>query len=193
MRFLIFNLVVAGALVYLVTGGDLSRMPSGDEAAHRVAKAAKVMVDHGHDIGNKVISQIRRTNDKPRRDNNGEAVTALTKTSPLIEPTPPILPRKVIPTKAPGRNQGLNTQVRAQSKSVDDNGEKSIPESVRTSPNLPPINDPTVLRRRAEVLAEGSSTNAVDTPNFMSPHDRRQELRALSEEMELLFASTMAR
>ncbi len=193
MRYLIFNLVVAGALVYLVTGGNLSRIPSSDEAAQRVAKAAKVAMDHGHDISNKMISQIRRTNNKPRQDDNGEAVTDLAKTSPLIEPTPPMLRRKVVPTKAPGRNKGLNNQARTQSKSIDENGEKSITKIARTSPNLPPIKDPTVLRRRAEVLAEGSSKNAVDTPNFMSPRDRRRELRALSEEMELLFASTMAR
>ena len=55
MRYLIFNLVVAGALVYLVTGGNLSRIPSSDEAAQRVAKAAKVAMDHGHDISNKML------------------------------------------------------------------------------------------------------------------------------------------
>ena len=193
MKFLIFNVVVAGALIYLVTGGDLSRLPSSGATAHRVTNAAKVVVDHGHDVVNKVIGQIGRTEDSPGRGKNGKAVTALVDPAAPTKLMPPVRRPKINQLTTPKRTQEPNSSVRDQSLPVNDDRDKSIPKIVRVTPNQPPISDPAVLQRRAEVLAESPAANAIDAPRFMSPRDRQRELQALSEAMELLSASTMAR
>ena len=193
MKFLIFNLVVAGALIYLVTGGDLSRLPSSDETAHRATNAAKVMVDRGHDLANKIIAQIDRTNDTPRREKNRKAAAALVEPGAPAKLMPPVLRHKVAPPTAPMHDQELNNTGRARLAPVDEDGKKAVPEIISTLPNQPQISHPEVLQRRAEVLAEGPVQNATNTPNFMSPRDRRRELHALSEEMEMLFAQSITR
>ncbi len=193
MKFLIFNLVVAGALIYLVTGGDLSRLPSSGETAHRVTNAAKVMVDRGHDLANKVIEQIGRTDDTPRRDENSKAATTLVEPGAPAKLLPPVhRPNFNTPT-VPKRTQEQNNQIRTPAATAKEDGKKPIHKIVVASPNSPSIRDPKVLQRRAEVLAEGPRQNATDAPIFMSPRDRRRELHALSEEMELLFAQSIAR
>jgi hypothetical protein len=193
MKFLIFNLVVAGALIYLVTGGDLSRLPSSGETAHRVTNAAKVMVDRGHDLANKVIGQISRTEETPRRDENGKAATAPVEPGVPAKLLPPVHRPNFNPPTVLKRTQEQNNQIRTPTASVKEDGKKPFRKIVVTSPNAPSISNPEVLRRRAEVLAEGLVQKATDAPRFMSLHDRRRELHALSEEMELLFAQTMAR
>ena len=193
MKFLIFNLVVAGALIYLVTGGDLSRLPSSGETAHRVTNAAKVMVDRGHDLANKVIEQIGRTDGTPRRDENGKAATALVEPGAPAKLLPPVhRPNFNTPTVTK-RTQEQNNQIRTPTAPVKEDGKKLIRKTAVVSPNPPSNSDPAVLRRRAEVLAEGPVQKAADALRFMSLHDRRRELHALTEEMELLFAQTMAR
>ena len=193
MKFLIFNLVVAGALIYLVTGGDLSRLPSSGAATHRVTNTAKVIVDRGHDIAQKVIGQIDSKEDLPGRNKNGKAVTARVDPAAPTKLMPPVHGPKINQLTTPKRTQEPNSSVRNQSLPVNDDGQKAIPKIVRVTPNQPPISDPAVLQRRAEVLAESPAANAIDAPRFMSPRDRQRELQALSEAMELLSASTMAR
>ncbi len=187
MKFLIFNLVIAAALIYLVTGGDLSRFASSSETAHQVTNAAKVMVDRGQTFADNVIKQINRTNSTRRRDKNGET-TAI----PAM-PEPPALHNKVVPPIAAGRDQRLNNSVQTPTAPVKKDDKKPIQKTVVPSPNMPSNNDPDVLRRRAEVLAEGPVQKSASTQRFMSPRDRRRELHALTEEMELLFAQNMAR
>jgi hypothetical protein len=193
MKFLIFNLVVAGALIYLVTGGDLSRLPSTGQTAHRVTDAAKVIVDRGRNVANKVIGQIGRTDDMPRQDKDGKVATALVEPAAPAKLMPPVRRPKINPPTAPKRTQEPNSSVRDRSLPVNGDGKKAMPKIVRATPNQPPISDPVVLQRRAEVLAESPPPNTVDAPRFMSPRDRQRELQALSEEMELLSASTVAR
>jgi len=193
MRFLIFNVVVAGALIYLVTGGDLSRLPSTDEAAHRVTNAAKIMVDRGHDLANKVIAQIDRTDDTTRREKNGGVATALTKPGAPAKLMPPVLGQKVAPPTTPRHDQELNNSGRTRLALVDGDSKKVVPEIDSAVPNQSQISDPEVLQRQAEVLAEGLVQNATNAPLFMSPRDRRRELHALSEEMEMLSAQSIAR
>ena len=193
MKFLIFNLVVAGALIYLVTGGDLSRLPSSGAATHRVTNTAKMIVDRGHDIAQKVIGQIDSKEDLPGRNKNGKAVTARVDPAAPTKLMPPVRRPKFDQLTTPKRTQEPNSSVRNRSLPVNDDGQKTIPEIVRVTPNQPPISDPAVLQRRAEVLAESPAANAIDAPRFMSPRDRQRELQALSEAMELLSASTMAR
>ncbi len=193
MKFLIFNLVVAGALIYLVTGGDLSRLPSSGAATHRVTNTAKMIVDRGHDIAQKVIGQIDSKEDLPGRNKNGKAVTARVDPAAPTKLMPPVHGPKINQITTPKRTQEPNSSVRNQSLPVNDDGQKAIPEIARVTPNQPLISDPAVLQRRAEVLAESPAANAIDAPRFMSPRDRQRELQALSEAMELLSASTMAR
>ncbi|MDP6565682.1 MAG: hypothetical protein QF578_12715 [Alphaproteobacteria bacterium] len=206
MRFLIFNLVVAGALVYLVTGGDLSRVPSGGEVAGRIVGAAKGAVERGRKMAGQVADRIGQP------DGAGDDAAA-TKTVGADKSVPPVARRKTQPPIAPRRERDLNTTVRARpapppppppvladaktpkpmARAKPGSKSKATPRIARVTPPLPPITDPAVLRRRAEVLAEGPIKTTVAQPRFMSPRDRRRELHALSEEMELMFARTMAR
>ena len=151
------------------------------------------MVDRGHDLANKVIEQISGIDDKPRRDKNGKAVTALVEPGAPAKLMPPVhRPNFNTPT-VPKRTQEQNNQIRTPTAPVKEDGKKPIRKTVVVSPNPPSNSDPAVLRRRAEVLAEGPVQKTADTQRFMSLHDRRRELHALTEEMELLFAQTMAR
>ena len=193
MKFLIFNLVVAGALIYLVTGGDLSRLPDSGETAHRVTKAAEVMADRGYDLANKVIGQIGRTDETPRRDENGKAATALVEPGALAKLLPPVHRQKFNPPAVPKHTQKQKQQIQPPTAAVKKVGKQPMPKIVVVSPNAPSNSNPEVLRRRAEVLAEGPVQNSADAQRFMSFHDRRRELHALTEEMELLFAKTVAR
>jgi hypothetical protein len=193
MKFLVFNLVVAGALIYLVTGGDLSRLPSSGETAHRVTNTAKLMVDRGHDLANKVIGQIGRTDNTPRRDENGKAATALVEPGASAKVIRPVHQPNFNPPTVIKGTRGKNNQIRTPTAPVKEDSKKQVSKTAVASPNMPSSSDPAVLRRRAEVLAEGPIQKAADAPHFMSLHDRRRELHALTEEMELLFAQTMAR
>jgi hypothetical protein len=89
--------------------------------------------------------------------------------------------------------------------------EPGPPERIANSESLPPVSDPAVARRRAEVLegiVELDAAPAVDPPpapvtpskvalaqgEVLMSHDaRRRELYALAEEMELLFVTKAAR
>lgn len=160
MRFLIFNVVVVGALFYLFAGSQ----PFGAaERSGMLSKVGAVMqntVNSGRRATAAVIEKVMAQN---------------AAAPPAIIPLPVIeVPvQKVVPP---------------------------VPAKLAApSPPAIAVTDPAVQKRRAEVLARGpvAAVKAVAAvtagPKFMTPRQRRRELQALLEDMELLFASSRAR
>ena len=193
MKFLIFNLVVGSALVYLVTGGNFSQMPSSSEAVNRVSAAGKIAVDHSRDITDKVISEIRQSSNLANTSDKNAATKAIPKSNTTIKTTTSDHRNKVAASNSFKNDHLQQTVLQPPPAPVLVKKNKLAPEVVKDLTNLPKVSAPAVLRRRAEVLARGSIKNTTSSPRYMSMHDRQQELHALSEEMELMFARTMTR
>ncbi len=174
MRFLIFNLVVVGALFYLFAGGQTSATLDKAGVLYKVTMAAKSTVAAGRQAAATVLGKVMRV-EAPQPPPPTTIATAPIQTPPLEVATRPVVPMLNQPELAAPKAPAMK------------------PDGARTtSPNLipPPIDDPAVAQRRAEVLATGPVAALKQQPQFMSPNQRRQELHALSEEMELLFASS---
>ena len=164
MRFLIFNLVVVGALVYLFTGGQLPIPEDANGVLHKVSVAAKNTVAAGRKATASVVEKVLP---EPLAPIQAAPIEVLTQAA--VPPIP--VAQKLAAPKAPAIKQ---TNART------------------TNPNLipPAIDDRAVRQRQAEVLATGPVASVKGQTAFMSPSQRRRELHALSEEMELLFASS---
>jgi hypothetical protein len=184
MRFLIFNLVVAGALFYLFNGGQLPAAGDSDGVLRKVTMAARGTVEAGRKATAAVIEKVTRAEPAakapvpvkiPRIEvATRKAVPPIPVRPKLATPKAPAIVPVQEPVKAPGTARASNPNL--------------IPPVI----NGPAINDPAVRQRRAEVMATGPVAAVKDRPAFMSPSQRRRELHALSEEMELLFASSRA-
>lgn len=171
MRFLAFNLVVVGALFYLFTGGQLPSARDTDGVLHKVAMAAQNTVAAGRKAAAAAVGKVLDETPAPIQVPPIEVATQ-TVVPPIPVAQTPVEQNLAAP-KAPAIK----------------------PAGARTAkPNLipPTIDDREVRQRRAEVLATGPLASAKTQPAFMSPSQRRRELHALSEEMELLFASSRA-
>jgi hypothetical protein len=168
MRFLIFNLVVVGALFYLFTGGQLPVPEDANGVLHKVSVAAKNTVAAGRKATAAVVEKV------------------------LPEPLAPIQAAPIeVPTQA--AVPPIPVQIPVRAKLAVPKAPTIKQTSARTTnPNLipPAIDDHEVRQRQAEVLATGPVASVEGQTAFMSPSQRRRELHALSEEMELLFASS---
>ena len=174
MRFLIFNLVVVGALVYLFAGGQTSATLDKDGVLHKVTMAAKSTVESGRQATAVVMGKVMRL-EAPKPPPLSAIAPAPIQTPPIEVATRTVVPMLIQPKLAAPTAPAIN----------QDNARTTTPSLIP-----PPIDDPAVEQRRAEVLATGPVAVVKGQQNFMSPSQRRQELHALSEEMELLFASS---
>ncbi len=187
MRFLIFNAAVVAALVYLL---------SADRSEFRAA-ADRLYDNRLYDMADRVEDAARdgieRVGSAARDSAPAEAATetAATETAPTeaaAETVPPApAPDAAAPSGAPSGGTAQAALVR----------------------NLPPVDDPAVAKRRAEVLdgiAALDSTPLPPAPEIavpevtlaegealMSPEERLRELYSLAEEMELLFVTKLTR
>ncbi len=199
MRFLLFNLVVSAALVYLLLGEHPTAVIDGvvGEVRDRVAAASDTterLIDSGAAIdGSAQTGDVQPT---PWADTVEEAparidefISLTSQTHPRIEPEPE---ETDVDSSSPS-----GVVERYPLAAV---AHEPIPfPSTSVWPSeqpLIPVDDPAVIRRRAEVLgivASGDETPGADTSVFMSPSERQRELHALAEEMELLFANELTR
>ena len=181
MRFLIFNLVVVGSLFYLFNGGQLPE--TGDGVLHKTSIAAQNTLQAGRKATAAIMDKVMQT----------EAAKPVASV-----PVAPV-PVKLAPVKAAPIEVAVRQTVPpipVTEKISAPRAPAIKPAAQRTAaPNLipPAIHDPAVQKRRAEVMATGPTKYATDQTAFMSPQQRRKELHALSEEMELLFASSRIR
>jgi hypothetical protein len=162
MRFLIFNIVVVGALFYLFAGSQPFGAAERSGMLSKVGAVMESIVASGRRATAAVIEKVMIQNADP--DAPAPAVPLPVIEVPVQKVVPPVLAKLAAP-----------------------------------SPPAIAVSDPAVQKRRAEVLARGpvAAVKAVVAvkagPNFMTPRQRRRELQALSEDMELLFASSRAR
>ena len=208
MRFLLFNLVVAGALFYLFTA-DRSDI-------HGVASTAHATVDQVEELTYTAVDTV-----------NGFIEEKADFKAPVFDPLPPRMEIRpeIVAAPAPALVETPPSPVVAETKDDGAAEESGTTDEATTEPvmvaavdlpardvavlNVYPVpdpaealaraavTDPAVARRRAEVLGE---TAAVETPvpgkpeiaiaegeTLMSPKQRRKELYNLAQEMELLF------
>jgi hypothetical protein len=152
MRFLIFNIVVVGALFYLFAGSQPFGAAERSGMLSKVGAVMESTVASGRQATAAVIEKVMRQNAPP------PAVPLPVIEVPVQKAVPPVLAKLAAP-----------------------------------SPPAIAVTDPAVRKRRAEVLARGPVAAVKAGPKFMTPRQRRRELQALSEDMELLFASSRAR
>ena len=179
MRFILFNIAVGAALIYLFNGGELSlnqlkiglqqakaqvaqlgepKPTPKPAAAQQLAKEGK---GHGHDV-------IRDPKPKPQ----APAPTSKSKPKPKTkskEPTPTVpqleKPASIANHPTPKLVPGANASIK-----------------------VPPV-PPAVAKRRAQVLAKGKPVPVAlkAGTSMMLASERRRELDALAEEMEMLY------
>jgi outer membrane biosynthesis protein TonB len=187
MRFLIFNAVVALALLYLF---------NGDGGPEDKAKAALGSVKT---FAAKAVDEARGRLDKPKPPARKAAASKPvpkpvpeTKPEPVAEPAPPAPVERhaeVLPPPAP-----------APMPSVPSAPVETVTVAGLDEPAAPPP-EPEVAKRRAEVLAD--STEPADTGDraveiggdglLMSVDERRKALLRLAEDMELFSVGVTGR
>ncbi len=204
MKFLIFNLVVAGALIYLFFAGQPEPQTIADEVDQQLQAQAQ------EQIREQVQEQIRHAEpivpelSEPTADNlragaqpkstTGAASAAdletqlaglkalLPGTAPTDEPLPPPppVPAQWAPESEPATDAGNTAPLGAHAQA--NRAEASI--------SLAPVESvtPEVAVRRALVLRDSEPA----APPVKPASARRQELQQLSEEMELIAVEALA-
>ena len=166
MKFLIFNIVVAAALVFLFAGdkGDLTAIAG--ETERLVA-----------DIKSKAVEAIDAKSPEPPPVKQ----PAVSPPKPAVEPAATEAPVPTSPAPA------------AKSAPVKPAGHPLPAVDVADRSPTPPL-PPDVAKRRAEVLNAGDAVVSEGTVEKFMPADiRKRELMLLSEEMELFSARAISR
>ncbi len=179
MKTLVFNLLVVGALAFLLFDGDPPTSLRG--AVDKVAVKADQLVQKGKALVAKPAPQPRAGQTPP-----------VTQTPAPVAQTPVDEPRdqKVAATKTPAPV----ASVAKAPKPVSKTPRPAQPAKAAGAPTR--ALDPDIARRRAEVLGEApdSAANAPGaTTQFMTPRVRRTELQKLAEDMELMFVDNVTR
>ncbi len=179
MRTLVFNLLVVGALAFLLFDGDPPASVRG--AVDKVAVNADRLVEQGKALVGKPAAepQVRRT-PPVSRPPGPMATTAVDDSGDeSVVATPPPAPAASV---ADAPRPAISSPRSANSRKATDAPARAL--------------DPDVARRRAEVLGEvpDSAANApAATTGFMTPRVRRGELHNLAEDMELMFVEKAGR
>ena len=172
MKFLIFNIVVAAALVFLFAGdkGDLTAVA---HKAERVVSGLRA----------KTVGTAAPRPTRPGVAESAEAKVPAPQTKPASEKAGTAKPEPKVPPPAPDTKQV-----------AEETEPRALPKvEVATHTPAPPLS-PEVEKRRAEILDDGGATVAEGTAGKFMPADiRRRELMLLSEEMELFSAEAVSR
>lgn len=187
MRFLMFNAVVALALLYLFTGGDRPQ----DKAAAAMGSLKT--------IASRAVDDVREKLDKPHTP-----VMVAKAPAPAPRPKPERKPAPIAEAAPPAAPAQPVQQIQPEKQATV--LPKPAPEPMPDVPPVPvgkvtvakvaapesPSPAPEVAKRRAEVLAESTpptddETRAVEigAGPLMTPEERRKALLRLSEDMEL--------
>lgn len=179
MRFLLFNIVVAGALVFLFTS---------DKADLHAA------ADRAHDAANGIRSKAFEV--------IGAQQTA--KPQPTVKPTPVTEPAQPFVTATAetataetedtfSQNKPLAPAAADAVREVQVATRKLVEPQVRRPQAVKPL-PPEVEQRREEILAEGIvGEPGTEAQKYMPPSTRKRDLMLLSEEMELFSAEAISR
>ena len=181
MKFLLFNLAVIAALVFLFNP-DKADFHALADRAYETVGLAKVGAE-------KVAKTVA---EKAEQD-------AETQETQTVEPTPKKPePKPVAP--APKKKSVAEAPEPAQVTAKAPPTAKSAPQPpvrTETAPTVAaasePTLDPAVAQRRAEVLGLDAPAAGPAEEKLMSPEQRRRELFSLAEEMELFYVKRLNR
>ena len=195
MKSLVFNLLVVGALAFLLFDGT---PPAGvRDAVDKVAAKADRMLDKGKEMVAKRPAQSEaepapavtpepepaaHVSARQPRTEKEQAAAAVSRAPARPVAKAPAAPEKVV--KAPI----AEAPKPAPQAPRPDNPSPVKATQVAAAPA--PKLDPAVARRRAEILGEipdGAARTPEPSPEFMTPRARRAELHRLAEDMELMF------
>lgn len=198
MKFLLFNVVVAASLGYLLLGEDrndtvapvLSRIEAMASAAVETATSA-VSDQKPAPVAAPIAAPVAIA---PPSDDPELEVEAQLADEPVAKPAQEFHSARRAP--AP-----VNQEVTVAS-APEPTAEPATTQAAQV-PALPPklpaaapmtkaakvaASDPAAAQRRADVLDETpGATDQTETPQFMTPAERRRELARLAEDMELRF------
>ena len=167
MKFLVFNLVVVAALVYLLSDGSFGPAEPGSVLDH-AQRAAGAITDKGRDLAHEtgvgVLERAADAGDDPW------AAPELSDSEIAPEPM-------------------FEAPIEIEARPI-----RTVPDAPVLVDER--IEDPAIARRRAEVLGEveiAASDGAAESLRFMTPRERQRELDALAEDMELLFVDKVGR
>ena len=186
MKFLLFNLAVAAALVFLFTAdrGDVQKIAGQvHDAAGDLKVYANKALNSGQDrLDRGAVKAGPRAEPAPVDIDRHEE-------SPLNAPPP----RPLAPSVAAQPEPPLSPQLARNLPAMPEIGSETDP---KTSWAAFTDLDPAVAKRRKEVLDGIDSADAAPTlkegTRLMSPSERRKELLSLAEEMELLYARSIS-
>lgn len=190
MKFLLFNLAVAAALVFLfsVERGEVQNM-AGE--VHDAATDIKDYANKAFNTGQEVLDRgkvkaVRKS--IPRDPQPSRSVSQQARTRATTPPGPRSEPAAVKPSEPP----------------------TELPLSPQLARNLPPMPEtgldtgktsladlnPAVAKRRKEVLDGIEMADAAlvlkEGTRLMTPAERRRELLLLADEMELLYVRSIS-
>ena len=177
MKTLVFNLLVVGALGFLLFDGAPPTSLRG--AVDKVAVTADRLVDKGKALVGKPAAEPGAGQTPPVTPPPGPVAQM-----PVDEPRD----QKVVATTTPAAS------VAKAPRPVSQVPRPAKPAKAADAPAR--ALDPQVARRRAEVLGEvpdGAADAPAATTGFMAPRVRRGELHKLAEDMELMFVEKVAR
>jgi len=192
MRFLVFNIAVGLALVYLVNGGS---MPTGG-FQQNLADAGRKAEAMAASLQRKLtVADAPKPGTQSNSDGHGRDVIPSTPQTPPVskpaqKPVQKPAPKKRTRTAAPPPPPPLAPAVSVPVRKL---------AGIPGQPKPKPIG--AVAQRRAEVLAVGetkepASAPSVQTPSnvslkagakLMSAAERRRQLHSLAEDMEMLY------
>lgn len=184
MRFLLFNIVVAGALVFLFTS-DRADLHAAADRAH----------DAASDIKSKAFEVIGAKTAAPREA--PEARPAAKPAVPAKVPAKPVESRSAAASPASEATYSQNKPLAPAA--ADAVREVQVATRQLVDPAPAPAQaikalPPEVAQRREEVLAEGIVGEPVtEAQKFMPASTRKRDLMLLSEEMELFSAKAISR
>ncbi len=179
MRFLLFNIVVASALIFLFAS-DKADLHAAADRAHDAATGLKT----------KAFEVIGAQ--------NAPATRSAPKTETKPSPAEPIVKKGVVAARPEADPAPAAIKPAAEPKPGTVAAEAVKEVQVATRKLVPPL-PPEVEKRREEVLAEGivggraSESGASGKQKFMTASDRKRDLMLLSEEMELFSAKSISR
>ena len=193
MRFLLFNVAVVAALAYLFS---MER-----EDLHVAADRLHDGLDTARSLAKEVTApEAAPSTDETAWPNPDELPEPLPETQTAAIAEAPAKPQPAAPAPEVPVTQRAEAPAATAS-------EAPPPSNAGLIDQLPPVSDPAVARRRAEVLegltpppavqraaaAEAPELVLAEGQALMSDEERLKQLYVLAEEMELLFVQKLAK
>lgn len=186
MKFLLFNVAVAAALVFLFTAdrGEVQKIAG---QLHDAAGDMKSYANKALTAGQAVLG---RETEKAERKTEPTPVTA--PSLPVIRPVSPTTVTRPEPLAESSRSRQLASNLPELPETGSATSRKSVPAIIKKAPRAL---EPDVAKRRREVLdgldAAQTAPALKEGTRLMTRSERRKELLSLAEEMELLYARSI--